>query len=99
MRGSINTKKKRSKEDKKERDRDFATLIKKPTEPKEEKIILNRPIYHNGRQYTVKIPKEIITYAGFKKGDMLKYELTISPNKNKPILEIKYVRKYGRAKT
>ena len=63
-----------------------------------EKIVLKRKIYHNGRQYIVKIPKEIITHIGFNDEDMIEYTLVISPEKDKPELKIKYVGKNGRTK-
>lgn len=77
---------------KEERDTEFANLLK-PDDIKPKKIILKRPIYHNGRQYTVKIPREIIMRVGFKIGDMLQYKLVVDPNRREPSLEIKYVRK------
>lgn len=77
------------------RDEDFANLLE-PENPKEETITLDRPIYHNGRQYTVKIPKEIILHVGFTEGDMFRYKLVNSPNKQKPVIEIEYVRQDGK---
>lgn len=76
---------------KKQRDKDFAELLK-PAKIKDEKIVLKRKIYHNGRQYIVKIPKEIITHIGFKEKDMIEYSLVISQKEDKPKLNIRYIK-------
>jgi hypothetical protein len=87
----------RGKSEKSERDSDFLNIMK-PKKVKTKVIDEKRKIYHNGRQYIVKIPKEIILHLGFKEGDMLRYTLTKHPNKIKPELNIKYISKDGRTK-
>lgn len=79
-------------EDREKRDKEFAKLTK-PKIPKTEKIVLKRPIYHNqGKQYIVKVPKEVATYMEYKKGDHIKYTLIISPVKTKIELKMEYVK-------
>lgn len=77
------------------RDKDFAQLLE-PTQIKPEKIVLVRPIYHTGRQYLVKLPREIADKFNYKKGDALKYTLVVDPQQEEPSLQIEYVRQDGR---
>ncbi|MFH1311091.1 MAG: hypothetical protein ABIH65_01660 [Nanoarchaeota archaeon] len=85
--------KKNVKENRGGRDRDFAKLTK-PEITKGVKIVKKNPIYHNqGKQYLVKIPKEIMKYMEYKKGDQIRYTLIISPTKTKNELKIEYVKK------
>lgn len=73
---------------------EFEDIVKK-VKSKERKIIdepIEKQIYFDDRQYSCKIPKEIMDSIGYKKGDKLSFTLIRVPSKEKITVEIKYVR-------
>jgi len=60
------------------------------SEQKPKEIIEERPIYYDGRQFSLKIPKSIMDKIGGKKGDKIRFILNIE----KKELELEYVKKW-----
>jgi hypothetical protein len=81
-------------EDKKSKEKDFASIGDKQQVKSEPKpIIEEKPVYFDGTQYSCKIPKKIMEEIGYKNGDALKFIVSYPKDVFKiPNLEIKYVR-------
>jgi len=62
---------------------------------KEEILTDEKPIYFDGRQYSVKLPTRFMEMLGFDKGDKLKFKL-INPLPIKPDLKPKLVIEYAK---
>jgi len=72
------------------------SVLKRHQELKEKGTInqfdYEQKIYYDDRQFSVKLPREMMNYFHFKKGDSLRFIIDTS-EKGEPTLKLEYVHK------